>query len=340
MTRYILRRLGISLLTVLGLALVVFLVVRVLPGDAAAARLGPEASEADIEALRTAYGLDQPLIVQLGQYLLGLVQGDLGTAVSTGRPVADEMFMRLPATLELAIAGLLVALAIGFPLGMLAAAYRSRMPDTLARLFAVLGSSLAPVWLGLMLIFGLYYATHLFPGPVGRLPIGMAPPPTITGLYVLDGVLTGDFSTSWEALRYLALPAITLGLGASAAVLKMVRSAMIATAESGFVRTAQAYGVPSREVLWRDQLRNAMLQVLTAIGLVFGFLLGGNVVVERMFSWPGVGRLAFDALGSNDLELLQGFALIIGTIYIVLNFVVDLVYGIIDPRIRLGGKAS
>ncbi|MGB4136447.1 MAG: ABC transporter permease [Microbacterium sp.] len=340
MTRYILRRLGISLLTVLGLALVVFLVVRILPGDAAAARLGPEASEADIEALRQAYGLDQPLIIQLGDYLLGLLQGDLGTAVSTGREVAAEMFMRLPATLELAIAGLIVALLIGFPLGMLAAAYRGRMPDAVARIFAVMGSSVAPVWLGLMLIYGLYSVAHLFPGPVGRLPIGMAPPPTVTGLYVLDGLIAGEPGTSWEALRYLALPAITLGLGASAAVLKMVRSAMIATAESGFVRTALAYGVPAREVLWRDQLRNAMLQVLTAIGLVFGFLLGGNVVVERMFSWPGVGRLAFDALGSNDLELLQGFALIIGTIYIVLNFVVDLVYGLIDPRIRLGGKAS
>lgn len=340
MTRYIFRRLGISLLTVLGLALVVFLVVRILPGDAAAARLGPEASEADIEALRKSYGLDQPIIVQLGDYLLGLLQGDLGTAVSTGRQVADEMFMRLPATLELAIAGLIVALLIGFPLGMLAAAYHGRMPDGFARIFAVIGSSLAPVWLGLMLIYGLYSVAQLFPGPVGRLPIGMTPPAHVTGLYVLDGLLTGNPESSWQALRYLALPAITLGLGASAAVLKMVRSAMIATAESGFVRTARAYGVPTGEVLWRDQLRNAMLQVLTAIGLVFGFLLGGNVVVERMFSWPGVGRLAFDALGSNDLELLQGFALIVGTIYIVLNFAVDLVYGLIDPRIRLGGKAS
>ncbi|MGF3056080.1 ABC transporter permease [Microbacterium sp. YY-01] len=340
MFRYILRRLGISLLTVVGLALVVFLVVRILPGDAAAARLGPEASAEDIEALRRAYGLDQPIIVQLGDYLLGLVQGDLGTAVSTGRSVADEMFMRLPATIELAIAGLLVALIIGFPLGMLAAAYHGRLPDAFARIFAVLGSSLAPVWLGLMLIYGLYSVAQLFPGPVGRLSIGTPPPQSITGLYVFDGLLTGNFSAVTEALRYLALPAITLGLGASAAVLKMVRSAMIATSESGFVRTARAYGVASREILWRDQLRNAMLQVLTAIGLVFGFLLGGNVVVERMFSWPGVGRLAYDALGSNDLELLQGFALIIGTIYIVLNFAVDLLYGLIDPRIRLGGKAS
>ncbi|MDF1479395.1 ABC transporter permease [Leifsonia sp. H3M29-4] len=340
MLRYLLRRLAISAITVLGLALVVFLVVRILPGDAAAARLGPEASQGDIDALRAEYGLDQPIIVQLGRYLFGLLQGDLGTAVSTGRPVADELFARLPASIELAVAGLLVALLIGFPLGMLAAAHRGRIPDVVARIFAVLGSSMAPVWLGLLLIFGLYSLAHLFPGPVGRLPIGMPPPPHITGSYVLDGLLTGQFAVSGEALRYLALPALTLGLGASAAVLKMVRSAMIATHESGFVRTAIAYGVPGREVLWRDQLRNAMLQVLTAIGLVFGFLLGGNVIVERLFSWPGVGRIAFDALGSNDLELLQGYALIIGVMYITLNFVVDLLYGVIDPRIRLGGRAS
>ena len=340
MIQYVLRRLGISVITVLGLALVVFLVVRILPGDAAAARLGPEASEADIEALREAYGLNQPLLVQLGDFFLGLFRGDLGLAVSTGRPVADELFSRLPATLELAVAGLVVALLIGFPLGMLAAAYRHRMPDAVARVFAVLGSSMAPFWLGLLLIFSLYSVLHIFPGPVGRLPIGMSPPPTLTGMYVLDSVLTGNWDTAWQALRYLALPALTLGIGASASILKMVRSAMIATADSGFVRTARAYGVPGREVLWRDQLRNAMLQVLTAIGLAFGFLLGGNVIVERLFSWPGVGRVAFDALGSNDLELLQGYAIIIGVLYIGLNFAVDLVYGFIDPRIRLGGSTS
>jgi peptide/nickel transport system permease protein len=315
-------------------------VVRILPGDAAAARLGPEASEADIEALREAYGLNQPLLVQLGDFFLGLFRGDLGLAVSTGRPVADELFSRLPATLELAIAGLVVALLIGFPLGMLAAAYRHRMPDAVARVFAVLGSSMAPFWLGLLLIFSLYSVLHIFPGPVGRLPIGTPPPPTLTGMYVLDSVLTGHWDTAWQSLRYLALPALTLGIGASASILKMVRSAMIATADSGFVRTARAYGVPGREVLWRDQLRNAMLQVLTAIGLAFGFLLGGNVIVERLFSWPGVGRVAFDALGSNDLELLQGYAIIIGVLYIGLNFAVDLVYGFIDPRIRLGGSTS
>lgn len=340
MLRYLLRRFAISAITVVGLVLVVFLVVRVLPGDAAAARLGPEATQEDIDTLRTQMGLDQPIWVQLGDYLTGLLHGDMGTAISTGRPVADELFARLPATIELATAGLVIALLLGFPLGMFAAARHGRLPDALARLFAVLGSSMAPVWLGLLLIYGLYSVTGLFPGPVGRLPIGVAPPTQITGLYVLDALLTGDFATAWQALRALALPALTLGLGASAAVLKMVRSAMISTEDAGFTRTARAYGIPAKELLWRDRLRNAMLQVLTAIGLVIGFLLGGNVIVERLFSWPGMGRLAYDALASNDLELLQGYALIIGVIYIALNFVVDIVYGVIDPRIRLGGRAA
>lgn len=340
MLRYLLRRLAISAITVVGLVLVVFLVVRILPGDAAAARLGPEATQEDIDALRTRMGLDQPIWVQLGDYLAGLVRGDMGTAISTGRPVADELFARLPATIELAVGGLVIAMLVGFPLGMLAASRRGRTPDALSRLFAVLGSSMAPVWLGLLLIYGLYSLAGLFPGPVGRLPIGTAAPSQITGLFVLDGLLTGNLTAVGQALRALTLPALTLGLGASAAVLKMVRSAMIATEDAGFTRTARAYGVPPMQVLWRDRLRNAMLQVLTAIGLVIGFLLGGNVIVERLFSWPGMGRVAYDALGSNDLELLQGYALIVGVIYIALNFVVDLVYGLIDPRIRLGGRAA
>jgi len=338
--RYVLRRLLISAVTVVGLVLVTFLVVRVLPGDAAAARLGPEASQADIETLRTQLGLDDPLPRQLLDYTTGLLHGDLGPAVSTGRPVSEELLDRLPATIELAIAGLVIALLLGFPLGLLAAARPGRFADVVARVFAVLGSSMAPIWLGLLLIFGLYSTWQLLPGPVGRLPIGTPPPPEVTGLYVVDSLLAGDLALAGQSIQFLVLPALTLGLGASAAVLKMVRSAVLQTADSGFVRTARAYGVPGREVLLRDQLRNAMLQVLTAIGLVFGFLLGGNIIVERLFNWPGMGRVAYDALGSNDLGLLQGYALIIGTLYILLNLVVDLVYGLIDPRVRLGGSSA
>jgi peptide/nickel transport system permease protein len=339
-TRYVLRRLGISALTVLGLVLVVFLVTRILPGDAAAARLGPEATPDDIAALRAQYGLDDPLLVQLKDYLLRLAQGDLGQAVSTGRDVGTELFARLPATIELALAALLVALVIGVPLGVLAAAHRGRTADAAARVWAVLGSSMAPFWLGLLLIYGLFSVARWLPGPTGRLPIGAVPPTEITGMYVLDGLLTGDPGTAWQAVRYLALPALTLGIGASAAVVKMVRSALIATQPAGYVRTARAFGVAGREVLWRDQMRNAMLQILTSLGIVFSFLLGGNVIVEQLFSWPGMGRLAYDAVRANDLEILQGYAIVIGVLYIALNFVIDLAYAAVDPRIRLGGARA
>jgi peptide/nickel transport system permease protein len=339
-TRYVLRRLGISALTVLGLVLVVFLVTRILPGDAAAARLGPEATPEDIAALRAQYGLDDPLLVQLKDYLLRLAQGDLGQAVSTGRDVGTELFARLPATIELALAALLVALVIGVPLGVLAAAHRGRTADAAARVWAVLGSSMAPFWLGLLLIYGLFSVARWLPGPTGRLPIGAVPPTEITGMYVLDALLTGDPGTAWQAVRYLALPALTLGIGASAAVVKMVRSALIATQGTGYVRTARAFGVAGREVLWRDQMRNAMLQILTSLGIVFSFLLGGNVIVEQLFSWPGMGRLAYDAVRANDLEILQGYAIVIGVLYIALNFVIDLAYAAVDPRIRLGGARA
>lgn len=340
MTRYVLRRLGVSALTVLGLVLVVFLVTRILPGDAAAARLGPEATPEDIAALRAQYGLDDPLLVQLKDYLLRLAQGDLGQAVSTGRDVGTELFARLPATVELALAALLVALVIGVPLGVLAAAHRGRTADTVARVWAVLGSSMAPFWLGLLLIYGLFSVARWLPGPTGRLPIGAAAPTEITGMYVLDALLTGDPGTAWQAVRYLALPALTLGIGASAAVVKMVRSALIATQSTGYVRTARAFGVPGREVLRRDQMRGAMVQVLTSLGIVFSFLLGGNVIVEQLFSWPGMGRLAYDAVRANDLEILQGYAIVIGVLYIALNVVIDLAYAAVDPRIRLGGARA
>ncbi len=340
MIRYVLRRLVISVITVLGLSIVVFFISHVLPGDPAAARLGPDATPADISALRAKYGLDDPILVQLGRFLGGLFRGDLGTSISTGRPITTELFARLPATLELATAGLIVAIVIGFPLGMLAASRRGRVPDVVARVFAILGSSMAPFWLGLLLIFWLFSTAQIFPGPVGRLSIGSVPPPQLTGSYVIDSVLTGNWATAGDALSYLALPALTLGIGASAAIVKMVRSSMIATATSGYVRTAIAYGVKPSTVLWNDRLRNAMLQVLTAIGLVFGFLLGGNVIVEQLFSWPGMGSLAYNAVKANDLELLQGYVIVIGAIYIALNLVVDIVYGLVDPRIRLGGTAQ
>ncbi|MFF5235319.1 ABC transporter permease [Dactylosporangium sp. NPDC000521] len=338
MFRYVVKRLGMSALTLAGILVVVFAITRILPGDAAAARLGPEATQADIAALRHEYGLDKPLLDQFVDYLRNVAQGDLGRSVATGQSVTTELLERLPATLELTVAALLLGSLIGFPLGFLGALRRGRWADAMVRVFAVLGNSVALFWLGLLLVYFLFFKLQVFPPPVGRLPIGVEPPPHRTGLYVVDGLLAGQFDTAGQALQQLALPALTLAIGVAAPILKMVRSSMIQSLASDYVRAATALGVPRWRVVLVDGLRNAMLPVLTVVGIVVGFLIGGNVIVEFLFSWPGMGRYAYDGLQSNDLEVLQGFVVVVGVIYILLNLAIDLLYSVIDPRIRVGGK--
>jgi peptide/nickel transport system permease protein len=206
--------------------------------------------------------------------------------------------------------------------------------------FAVLGSSMALFWLGLLLLYFLFYRLRWFPGPIDRLAIGTEPPGTITGFYTIDAALRGQFDVMIEAFRYLALPVLTLGLVLAAPILKMVRASMIDALESEHVRTARAVGVPGRQVLFRDGFRNALLPVTTAIGIVFGYMLGGNIIVEFLFAWPGVGRYAYSAIQVNDLEALQGFVIMVGVLYLTLNVVIDVVYAWIDPRIRLGKKVQ
>ncbi|MCW2637824.1 MAG: hypothetical protein JWP76_130 [Dactylosporangium sp.] len=338
MLRYVAKRLGISVITLAGLLVVVFLITRILPGDAAAARLGPEATKSDVAALRHQYGLDKPLPAQFVDYVVNVLHGNLGRSVATGHSVTTELMQRLPATIELTLAALLVGALIGFPLGLVGALQRGRWADAAVRVFAVLGNSVALFWLGLLLVYFLFFRFHMFPAPVGRLPIGVEPPGDITGLYVIDALLTGQPATAGAALRQLLLPALTLGIGVAAPILKMVRSSMIQTLSSDYVRAASALGVPRRAVVAVDALRNALLPVLTLVGIVVGFLIGGNVIVEFLFSWPGMGRYAYDGLQSNDLEVLQGFVVVVGVIYILLNLAIDLLYSVIDPRIRVGGK--
>lgn len=340
MARFILRRLLISAVTLFGVLVVVFLITRALPGDAAAARLGPEASPEQIAALRSEYGLDKPLLSQFFTYLSNALHGDLGRSVATGDEVTGELMKRLPATLELSLWAMIFGIVLGFPLGFLAAVKNGKAADVVVRIVAVLATSLAIFWLGLLLIYFLYFRLHIFPAPVGRLPLGATPPNTVTGLYVVDGVLTGNFEAAWAAFKQLLLPALTLSLGVTATIAKMVRSAMIKTLASDYVRAARAHGVSPRRVLLVDALRNAMLPVLTVIGIIVGYLIGGNVIAESIFTWPGMGRYAYEALQSNDLEVLQGFIIIVGAIYILINLIVDVLYSVIDPRIRVNSDAS
>ena len=340
MRRYLAKRLGISLLTILGIVVVVFFIVRVIPGDAASLRAGPYANEERIQQIADKYGLNDPIATQFVDYISGFAQGDLGVSIRTDQPVRGELLARLPASFELTVYSILLATTIGVPVGILAAAKQGTWIDNIARVYAVVGSSMALFWLGLMVIYFFAFQLGWFPGPLGRLAVGTEAPPMITGFYTIDGVLAGRFAVAWEAARYLALPVFTLGSVLAAPILKMVRAAMIETLDSDFVRTARSLGVSRTSVLYVDGFRNALIPVITLIGIVIGFMLGGNIIVEFLFSWPGVGRYAFEAISTRDLEALQGFVIMVGVLYVVLNIVIDVAYALVDPRIRLGRTAA
>lgn len=337
---YIGKRLLISIGTILGIVVIVFFIVRVLPGDAAVVRAGPYANPDTIQEIRDRYGLADPIGQQFVSYLANLARGNMGISIRTDQPVTGEVLERLPASLELAFYAVLLAAVIGIPIGIAAAARPEGWVDGAARVFAVLGSSMALFWLGLLLIYFLFYRLGWFPGPLDRLGVTTIPPETITGFYTVDAALTGRIDVMVEAFRYLALPVITLGFVLAAPILKMVRASMIKTLASDHVRTARSLGIPHRQILWRDGFRNALIPVTTAIGIVFGYMLGGNIIVEFLFSWPGVGRYAYSAIQNNDLEALQGFVITVGVLYVGLNVVIDLLYAWIDPRIRLGGRMA
>ncbi|MGH3360283.1 MAG: ABC transporter permease [Nocardioidaceae bacterium] len=339
MARYLARRAATTAFTLLGIIVVVFFVVRILPGDAAVLRAGPYADAARLAEVRTQYGLDKPLAEQFFSYLAGVVRGDLGTSTVSSGSVTSELLVRLMPSLELGLYAVLLACLIGIPMGVLAASRQGGWIDRLTRVGVVTGSSMALFWLGLLLIYFLYYRLGWFPAPIDRLPVGVGPPPHLTGLYTLDALLTGNPGLAWTAARSLMLPVLTLTVVLVAPVMKMVRQSMIETLRADYVRTARAMGVPEREVLLQDGLRNAMLPVITAIGIVFGYMLGGNIIVETLFAWPGIGRYAYQAIQNNDLEALQGFVIFVGVMYVLLNVVIDVCYALIDPRIRMGAKA-
>jgi ABC-type dipeptide/oligopeptide/nickel transport system permease component len=338
MTRFLARRLVTTTLTLLGIIVVVFFVVRVLPGDAAVLRAGPYADAARLAQVRADYGLDKPLYEQFLSYMGGIFHGDLGTSTVSGGSVSSELFSRLPASLEIGLYAVLLACLIGIPMGALAAAHRGGWSDRIVRLGVIAASSMAMFWLGLLLIYFFFYRLGWFPAPIDRLPAGFGPPRHLTGLYTVDAVLSGQTGLAWTAARSLMLPVLTLTVALVAPVMKIVRQSMIETLGSDYVRTARAMGVPERQILMQDGLRNAMLPVVTAIGIVFGYMLGGNIIVETLFAWPGIGRYAYQSIQNNDLEALQGFVILVGVMYVLLNVAIDICYRLIDPRLSVGGK--
>jgi peptide/nickel transport system permease protein len=332
--RYIIRRLFLLVPVLLGALLVAFVLTRIVPGDPIQRVAGPYASDEEVARLKEEANLDEPIIVQFLIYLGDLMQGDWGDSFFTGQPVRDDLQNRFPATLELVLYSMLLGIVLAVPLGVLAATRHGTVIDHISRVIAVLGVSVPVFWIGLVLLTIFYDKLGILPGPVGRLPIGATAPPEVTGLYTIDAIIAGDRSTFVDAVKALILPVVTIGITAMAPIARMTRSTMIDALNSDYVRTARSMGLPSRRIVLHHALKNAMIPVLTLIAAVFGFLIGGEVLVEIIFSWNGVGLYSYNAILNSDFPAIQGFILVVTTIYILIYLLVDVATAILDPRVE------
>ena len=339
MALYVLRRIALSVASLFGAVLVTFVVTHLLPGNPVLVHAGFKIPST-IKFLEQQMGLDKPLPIQFERYLVGLTHGDLGQSWYTGNPVTVDLSQRLPASLELATFSTVLALVIGIPLGILSAVRRDSVWDHLARLVAVGGVSMPVFWVGLVLIFVFYYTLHVAPAPLGRVGTFAQAPPGRTGLLTVDSVLAGNLSTLGDALGHLVLPGITLALVVMVPIMRITRASMLEALGQPYIRTARAAGVRYREIVTVDALRNSLVNVLTVGGLVLGYLIGGAVLVEKVYAWPGMGQYALNALLENDYAAVQGFILVVTTIYILLNLAIDLLYAVIDPRIGARARAA
>ncbi|MFZ5815397.1 MAG: ABC transporter permease [Bacillota bacterium] len=331
----ILERMLTALPLMLLMLLIVFIFVRLLPGDPVDIMMGQggNVSQAEIEAMRQDLGLDKPILEQLAAFIRGVSRGDLGTSFREQRPVAQVIGEALPATLELALAALGVALLVGLPVGVLSAVKQNSWLDRLAMSTSFLGISMPAFWLGIMAI--MIFSVHLDWTPVqGRLSTGVVPP-DITGLHVLDAILTRDWRLLGDALRHLLLPAVTLGAELTAIIARVTRSSMLESLRMDYVTAARARGVAEWQVVLRHALRNALIPTVTVTGLQLGVLLGGNMIVETVFGWPGLGRLVVGAIFGRDYALVQGAVMLYALTFLAANLLVDLIYTQLNPKLEL-----
>ena len=332
MTRYVIGRLGQLVLVLIGVSVVVFFTMHVLPGDVATLLLGERATAAQLESLRHQLGLDQPVWVQYADFAIEAVRGDLGTSLRSNHTALADVWLAFPVTLQLALSALLLATVIGVPIGVVAGTRPGSMLDNTLMTATLFGVSMPIFWLGLMLLL-------VFGAGLGWLPIGGLMPvgldaPRITGMTVIDSLIAGRADLIAASLRYLVLPAVTLATIPLAMIARITRSEMLATATLDHVRTARAKGMTERRVILRHILRNALIPIVTVIGLQLGLLLSGAVLTETIFSLPGLGRLMVDSILSRDYPVVQAGALFIALVFVLVNLLVDLSYGLLDPRIR------
>ena len=323
--------------TLIGVVIVTFLLTRVMPGDPAAYFAGPAATPQSIAEVKKSLGLDRPWLEQFTRYVSDLMHGNLGNSLSTGQPVVTELKTRLPASAELTLSGLILSLCIAMPLGILAAMKQGSWIDHTCRIVATAGVSLPVFFTGLLLVYIFYFRLGWAPSPIGRLDAFATAPPNVTGFYLIDTLIVRDLETFAAALSQLILPAVTLAIFSLAPITRITRASMLAVLASDFVRTARASGLSTRTVILVYAFRNAMLPIITTLGMVFSFLLGANVLVEKVFAWPGIGSYAVEALIASDFAPVQGFVLAMAVLYVALNLVIDVLYGVIDPRVRMEG---
>jgi peptide/nickel transport system permease protein len=331
---FTLRRLLETVPVLIGVSVVVFLVLRLIPGDPAVVLLGERASAQNVQRIRERLGLNEPWTVQYWRFVQGLARGDIGSSVRTNRPVLEEARSRFPATVELTLAALLLACIIGISAGIVSAIWRGSGADHLSRLLSLAGISIPIFWLGLVLIW-IFAAQLRWLPPDGRLDAGTRYTP-VTNFVLVDAVIQRRPDLAVNALRHLVLPALALCTVPMAIIARITRGAMLEVLGADYVRTARAKGLRERTITWGHAFKNASLPIITVIGLQVGILLSGAILTETIFAWPGIGRWIYESILNRDYPVVQGMTLIIAVIFVAVNLLVDLLYAVVDPRIRVG----
>ena len=336
-TLFLLRRIFWSILVLFGLSVVIFVIARAMPGDPARLALGPRASQEQVEKLRTDLGLDRPLIEQYGFYVAGLAKGDLGRSLLTERPVNDDIRDTFAATFELVLATISIAFVFGVPLGVIAARFKDKWPDTCVRFVAILSAVTPSFFLALLLQILAGYVLHILP-TTGRLPPSMTFSADITGLITIDSLLKGQFHVFFEAWRYLLLPSLALAAATMGQIARITRSSMIDVSSQDYIEAARAFGIPEHVRLFKYMLRPSFVPPLTILGLEFASLIGNAFVVELVFSWPGMAAYGVRTILQKDLNAVMGVVIVSGVFFVLVNLLIDLLVGFVDPRVRIRGS--
>ncbi|WP_022669097.1 ABC transporter permease [Desulfospira joergensenii] len=330
--RYILRRLLYLAPVLFGVTIMVFVISHAIPGDPAKMIAGPKASRQAVENIRKQHGLDKPLAVQYFRFISGLAKADLGISIRNHRPVTRDLYDFFPATLELTLASIGICLFVGIPLGILSAVNRNRLIDHCTRIFSVFGVSMPVFWLGLMLLLLFYRNLGWLPGS-GRLDIDFSPPVYVTGLYLIDTLLEGSMDKFFNAATHLLMPAFCLSYVYLAIITRIVRSSMIEVLGQDYIVTARANGVSEWMVVVKHAFKNSLIPTVTITGLSFGELLGGAILTETIFGWPGMGKYVVDSVNYLDFPAIMGFTLVVSLVYVSINLAVDVLYAFLNPKI-------